>query len=76
MNGELIKSASWLTANNMEQAMRIAEMLAKSTLVPKAYQGQPANVLGGHGLWRFVRHAAIAGYAVGRSREWHAGAVR
>jgi hypothetical protein len=42
---ELIKSDSWLTANNMEQAMRIAEMLAKSTLVPKAYQGQPANVL-------------------------------
>ena len=45
MSGELIKSASWLTASNMEQAMRIAEMLAKSTLVPKAYQGQPANVL-------------------------------
>ena len=45
MSSELIKSASWLTANNMEQAMRIAEMLAKSTLVPKAYQGQPANVL-------------------------------
>ena len=38
MSGELIKSASWLTASNMEQAMRIAEMLAKSTLVPKAYQ--------------------------------------
>ena len=45
MSGELIKSASWLTPSNMEQAMRIAEMLAKSTLVPKAYQGQPANVL-------------------------------
>ena len=45
MSGELIKSASWLTASNMQQAMQIAEMLAKSTLVPKAYQGQPANVL-------------------------------
>ena len=45
MNNEVIKSASWLTASNMQQAMQIAEMLAKSTLVPKAYQGQPANVL-------------------------------
>ena len=45
MSNELIKSASWLTASNMQQAMQIAEMLAKSTLVPKAYQGQPANVL-------------------------------
>ena len=45
MSGELIKSASWLTASDMQQAMQIAEMLAKSTLVPKAYQGQPANVL-------------------------------
>ena len=45
MSGELIKSASWLTASNMQQAMQIAEMLAKSTLVPKAYQGAPANVL-------------------------------
>jgi hypothetical protein len=29
----------------MEQAIKVAEMLAKSSLVPKAYQGQPANVL-------------------------------
>jgi hypothetical protein len=43
--GELIKAGNWLTATNMEQAVKVAEMLAKSTLVPKAYQGQPANVL-------------------------------
>ena len=42
---ELIKAGNWLTATNMEQAVKVAEMLAKSTLVPKAYQGQPANVL-------------------------------
>jgi hypothetical protein len=42
---ELIKAGNWLTATTMEQAMRVADMLAKSTLVPKAYQGQPANVL-------------------------------
>ena len=42
---ELIKAGNWLTATTMEQAIKVAEMLAKSTLVPKAYQGQPANVL-------------------------------
>ena len=42
---ELIKAGNWLTATSMEQAVKVAEMLAKSTLVPKAYQGQPANVL-------------------------------
>jgi len=45
MSGELIKAGNWLTATTMEQAIKVAEMLAKSTLVPKAYQGQPANVL-------------------------------
>ena len=45
MNGELIKAGNWLTATTMEQAIKVADMLAKSTLVPKAYQGQPANVL-------------------------------
>ena len=29
MSNELIKSASWLTASNMQQAMQIAEMLKK-----------------------------------------------
>jgi hypothetical protein len=42
---ELIKAGNWLTATTMEQAIKVAEMLAKSTLVPKAYHGQPANVL-------------------------------
>jgi len=42
---ELIKAGNWLTATTMEQAIKVAEMLAKSSLVPKAYQGQPANVL-------------------------------
>ena len=42
---ELIKAGNWLTATTMEQAVKVAEMLAKSSLVPKAYQGQPANVL-------------------------------
>jgi len=45
MSGELIKAGNWLTATTMEQAVKVAEMLAKSSLVPKAYQGQPANVL-------------------------------
>lgn len=45
MSGELIKAGNWLTATTMEQALKVADMLAKSTLVPKAYQGQPANVL-------------------------------
>jgi len=45
MSGELIKAGNWLTATTMEQAIKVAEMLAKSTLVPKAYHGQPANVL-------------------------------
>lgn len=45
MSGELIKAGNWLTATTMEQAIKVAEMLAKSSLVPKAYQGQPANVL-------------------------------
>ena len=42
---ELITAGNWLTATTMEQAIKVAEMLAKSTLVPKAYHGQPANVL-------------------------------
>jgi hypothetical protein len=45
MSSELVKAGSWLAATTMEQAIKVAEMLAKSSLVPKAYQGQPANVL-------------------------------
>jgi len=45
MSGELIKAGSWLTATTMEQAMQVAGMLAKSSLVPKAYQNNVPNII-------------------------------
>jgi hypothetical protein len=42
---ELIKAGNWLTATTMEQAMQVAGMLAKSSLVPKAYQNNVPNII-------------------------------
>ncbi|NBP60503.1 MAG: hypothetical protein EBU53_05290, partial [Proteobacteria bacterium] len=45
MSGEMIKAGSWLAATTMEQAMQVAGMLAKSSLVPKAYQNNVPNII-------------------------------
>lgn len=34
-----------LTPQNIEEALRMADMMAKSSIVPKDYQGNPGNVL-------------------------------
>lgn len=36
---------SLITPKNMEEALRFADVLAKSNIVPKEYQGNPGNVL-------------------------------
>ena len=45
MSGELIKSDNWMVPGSWEQAEKIGQSLAKSTMIPKAYQGQPYNIL-------------------------------
>ena len=42
---ELIKSDNWMVPGSWEQAEKIGQSLAKSTMIPKAYQGQPYNIL-------------------------------
>ena len=42
---DLIKSDNWMVPGSWEQAEKIGQSLAKSTMIPKAYQGQPYNIL-------------------------------
>lgn len=39
------QAGGWLSCNNLEAAMKLAEMFSKSAMVPKAYQGNAANCL-------------------------------
>lgn len=39
------QAGSWLSCNNLEAAMKLAEMFSKSAMVPKQYQGNAANCL-------------------------------
>ncbi len=39
------RANNWWTPQSLDQAMALAKMLAESTMVPKDYQGKPANVL-------------------------------
>lgn len=39
------QAGGWLSCNNLEAAMKLAEMFSKSGMVPKAYQGNAANCL-------------------------------
>lgn len=39
------QAGGWLSCNNLEAAMKLAEMFSKSAMVPKQYQGNPANCL-------------------------------
>lgn len=39
------QGSGWLSCNNLEAAMKLAEMFSKSAMVPKQYQGNPANCL-------------------------------
>ena len=45
MNDMTIRSGFALAPTNMDQAMKMAEMLSKSGMVPKAYQGKPQDTL-------------------------------
>lgn len=39
------QAGGWLSCNNLEAAMKLAEMFSKSAMVPKQYQGNAANCL-------------------------------
>lgn len=39
------QTGGWLSCNNLEAAMKLAEMFSKSAMVPKQYQGNAANCL-------------------------------
>ena len=39
------QAGGWLSCNNLEAAIRLAEMFSKSAMVPKQYQGNAANCL-------------------------------
>ena len=39
------QASGWLSCNNLEPAMKLAEMFSKSAMVPKQYQGNAANCL-------------------------------
>ncbi len=43
---QIVKSESFsLTPKNLDEAMKFADILAKSTIVPKGYQGRPGDIL-------------------------------
>lgn len=44
-NGQQAVRADWLTPKTLDEAMRLAEMMSKSSIVPKAYQGKPGDIL-------------------------------
>jgi hypothetical protein len=43
---QIVKAESFsLTPKNLDEAMKFADILAKSTIVPKGYQGRPGDIL-------------------------------
>ena len=45
MSGELMKNDNWMVPTTWKDAKEIGEYLATSTMIPKAYQGQPGNIV-------------------------------
>lgn len=45
MSDLAIKNSSMMTPQNLQEALKFAELLAKSTIVPKEFMGNPGNIL-------------------------------